>query len=1698
MAETLFDRINRTIGSADADVGRGLGSTLARQTADAVSPPGSVSQSLYKKLESLPNEDEQLKYLQDMTGTWARMSQAPVPGNMAIASELSDAMGVPLSVAIGAQDTLKQKKLQDDLGAQDTPDSLFQVLKEAPEAAPAFSPDVGNLQSLMAYMGQQRHLYGTGDETRWEAIKRAYGRGAAVAEMSELFDVYSSSLGNGADIPEWATDRMKDIKYRASAGAPDFGFFSEMAEATSEVLPQLVDSAEYLATGAAVGALAGSAGGVPGAIAGAGYGAMGGGAVYTYRLTYVDMVDQLMDIRVDDQPIPRDIVNVGAKGAATLTAALEVAPWGMLASRFPFLKGKDVVKGIVSNATVAAARNPEVAKAVMKALGDLALFTAAEGVTEGSQELVAVAVEELAKAAAFDDYEMDVFSPETRTRIAAAAAKGAMGAPLIGLPGVGLGTTVQFAIEKQERIQDRKDQEHLDTLIDATSSMNASSAVPQQTADVITGMAQQTGAPHKVYVDASAVVDAAGALHQDGKAPGRGTWFDKVLEKAQESLDGSVELDVGDVAVNAGGAGFESLRPHMRLRPDGVSQSDMNRTYASRDATLEERLEVLEKSAEVEAALKSHIDQFSQELAGTGRVTKRLANTMTRFLKPWLSRVALLTGENPVEVLNKLQVALSGDWAKQLPDGVKGMYTGEGVVLGEAQDLSTFLHEYSHFMFDVESGMGTLSHLGEAFAKVTGHTPEAIEAVLTGQDKASRAYRDVQEGFATGFERYLGNAAKAPALLGDSYSIAREWLQQVYAGTEFLKVNNDPALDAMFGEMLGLSNDIEAMYKELGYDALATQVISRKARAPRGSSTLVGRIQKWLHKERRKALQLVASEAKEQVQSAVEADTGYQQLLRLREQKVSLNIPPPSKDHPLHMVYSPDGMTVDELYDLVGGEGGTASLYDRLINAKSPKGHYKDLMHKGMITEAKVLTNDEIKLKAMELVRTPEVAKALLSEARRLSRNKDDLLNASFLKAAAIRKIMTMPIKDLSVAKLHRLELRAAEAYANAAEGSKEKADLAKQRAILRQMVVLVSKYTKQVQSAAKRLKKYNRAKYRAQVMNAGGSYWPRLAVLLNRAGLLKDELVEGADKVLNAWLEERDADGIAPPTNTILAGVKNYKDLTLGDFLAMRDTADMLIHSAKTAKSILLNEENANLDQVAESIVQEVIASPMPDIPERRKGADWFQEFMASLSTVPWLVRRIVGNDAKQSVLERAVYGPMRMAGVARDKLFRRVVKPLIADMHADHGWYKFLKGTYTLKTKIKGSSLPETMTGSQVIGFVLNIGNYENLTKLLQGYGLLAEGESATLMHPVVQEIMGLLGEQEWKHVSAIWKHMQMLFQPLREVTRKVYGRDLQPVDGLRIETPHGPVTGGYYPLVMDRDAAGADVLSRFESTEALMNGGQTPGMLVRPSAAYERTNAIYPVLLDASVIFSHFNRVIHYISHTDAVDSVRKVLADERVHGALLKKAGKHEVKYLGSWLKDIASDKRMEQITWLEQLIQRLRYGVVVVALGAKVFTSVPKQLLGLYNTAIDLKSVGGSSGALLKAFAELIRSPRQVVRGIRGESPVMLSRIDTYDREIAEALSYMEGENPRLIRWNEAVMLPIRVMQFYVVDIPSYITAKALAIKNGNSEQDAIAYAEAFVTRTQGSGEARDLAFIMRRQRNVMLRTLTMFMTPMIS
>ncbi|WP_419601720.1 hypothetical protein, partial [Thiolapillus sp.] len=180
-----------------------------------------------------------------------------------------------------------------------------------------------------------------------------------------------------------------------------------------------------------------------------------------------------------------------------------------------------------------------------------------------------------------------------------------MGAPLIGLPGVGLGTTVQFAIEKQERIQDRKDQEHLDTLISATSSMNASSAVPQQTADVITGMAQQTGSPHKVYVDASAVVDAAGALHQDGKAPGRGTWFDKVLEKAQASLDGSVELDVGDVAVNAGGAGFESLRPHMRLRPDGVSQSDMNRTYASRDATLEERLEVLEKSAEVEAALKS-------------------------------------------------------------------------------------------------------------------------------------------------------------------------------------------------------------------------------------------------------------------------------------------------------------------------------------------------------------------------------------------------------------------------------------------------------------------------------------------------------------------------------------------------------------------------------------------------------------------------------------------------------------------------------------------------------------------------------------------------------------------------------------------------------------------------------------------------------------------------------------------------------------------------------------------------------------------------------------------------------------------------------------------------------------------------------------------------------------------------------------
>jgi hypothetical protein len=180
--------------------------------------------------------------------------------------------------------------------------------------------------------------------------------------------------------------------------------------------------------------------------------------------------------------------------------------------------------------------------------------------------------------------------------------------------------------------------------------------------------------------------------------------------------------------------------------------------------------------------------------------------------------------------------------------------------LTEASDLSTFLHEFAHFMLEMEfkakspdaldAVFGWVrrnatdvvaeanSYLGQEFDALKQQNPptdatggitendliDYIEVFTSGdfaKDDAIR--RAIHEQFARGFEAYLMEG-KAPSIeLRSAFRTIARWLTQIYRALGGgLKVNLDPEARAFFDRLLATDEQIAAAESRARYEPMFT------------------------------------------------------------------------------------------------------------------------------------------------------------------------------------------------------------------------------------------------------------------------------------------------------------------------------------------------------------------------------------------------------------------------------------------------------------------------------------------------------------------------------------------------------------------------------------------------------------------------------------------------------------------------------------------------------------------------------------------------------------------------------------------------------------------------------------------------------------------------------------------------------------
>jgi hypothetical protein len=148
--------------------------------------------------------------------------------------------------------------------------------------------------------------------------------------------------------------------------------------------------------------------------------------------------------------------------------------------------------------------------------------------------------------------------------------------------------------------------------------------------------------------------------------------------------------------------------------------------------------------------------------------------------------------------------------------------------------------------------------------------------------------------------------------------------------------------------------------------------------------------------------------------------------------------------------------------------------------------------------------------------------------------------------------------------------------------------------------------------------------------------------------------------------------------------------------------------------------------------------------------------------------------------------------------------------------------------------------------------------------------------------------------------------------------------------------------------------------------------------------------------------------------------------------------------------------------------------------------------------------------MVRATARYLTAPQVFAREAAAASEVIKDRMVSYERDHALVTQAL-NDDPVVGKWSrvhraiaQAAFWAIQKSQLYAVDIPTWMAAHEKGIEEGMSDVEAVAYADAMVSRAQGSGLLTERTGFERgtlgdRSRNVELaRALTTFGSYMIS
>lgn len=980
-------------------------------------------------------------------------------------------------------------------------------------------------------------------------------------------------------------------------------------------------------------------------------------------------------------------------------------------------------------------------------------------------------------------------------------------------------------------------------------------------------------------------------------------------------------------------------------------------------------------------------------------------------------------------------------------DGPRASYNPEThlITFLANADRSSVIHELGHrFLFSMVAA-------AEKSPRIAANL-EAARRWL-GND-GGEFTREQHEQFARGFEAYLMEGRSPSEALRNVFYDFKRWMTKIYSSILSLGVQLTPEIRQVYDRMLATD---EAIAKEryaqgvdplFGAESLPPDKRERYGAAMEAAQSatdaeLNARAMKSIVQEESREWASKRKVVAERAAADVSADPA-QQALAFLSRGAKPDGSPLDADTPTFKLdrasivaqygetelermpagtVADGGFSPDQAAPMWSYEDGLELI--RAIQGAEPFGQAVDRLTDQRMQEqyGERMTDAEVEQAAGEIVRANDDQEKLLRMDLEALASKDLPALKGLVNEITKRPIPDAVVKDNASRIIGATEIskvkpyiyqRAAQQHANDARAALLKGDVvaafdAKEKEILTTALyrdaVDAARYVDKSLAGFKRYFKSDEKQSKSRDMD-----------LVNVARAVVSSFgIGNIDKPPIDYLEAMKAydpqtyEMVQPLVADAVRFAKHYSNLTVNEFLDMRDAAEGIYALSRATKLVTIDGQ-----KMTRAIAQDAMIAQARSLTKRN-----VEQYAQTLSDVQ---KAGVGLDGLTSLLRRVEHWVTAMDAGNPDEPLRKYLFNTLKEQ-IDHYRVRYEEEI------VKYGEIAKTLDGelgrkpivahelvddrpesanygkahrfrntAELLSALLNRGNDSNFSKLLRGYGWgRVDPETGVLdssRWDAFEKRMwaeGVLRQVHYDYAQGVWGLFEAMKPELQRAHKAIYGHYFAEVTANTFHTPFGEYEGGYYPAKVDPFLSDD---AKMRDAKALIEGEDHSRML--PSTGRGATKARVeayagPLILDQNLVPSHISWAMRFAHIEPTVREVGRMVNNRDFRAAL---AGLDQTTVDGMllpWLRRAASqlmDTPTKHRT-LDKVFRGLRSRTVDQTMAFNVLTSLG-QFHGVSAAVLRVDPTSITTGAkyMKNALWRFVRDPSGVAETIDEKSKMM--------------------------------------------------------------------------------------------------------------